>query len=298
MITKLLPCGKCALILLCTALLLGGCASTPEQLDIQRIVVFGDSNVDTGNLQRLAGSDEPLMNSWRGRNSNGPVVPDYLAEDLNAELKNYAVGGATSGDLNVVAGFFPAFKHVEFSGVSVQLNEFVKAERQFKRGDLVILWAGSNDIVQADRADKEALNRRIMSAVNNIETSLNRFYDLGARKVVVATRTARSMIGSEDDLNGRDLNRALTERLNNYLKPDYQVHVFDAYASIFDMAANPSKYGFSAEAVNALCVDIPDCKSERFETGLELANTYINWDFPHKTTRVHRIMADQILKML
>ena len=54
--------------------------------------------------------------NWRGRNSNGPTIPEYVAKELGAKLVNYGVSGATTGPTNVV-GRLPAFRSMETTGL-------------------------------------------------------------------------------------------------------------------------------------------------------------------------------------
>ncbi len=265
---------------------------------IKRLVVFGDSNVDTGNLQALSNSDEPLMNSWKGRSSNGPVVTEYLAENLGVELLSFAVGGATTGDENVVSRFFPEFTAAAQTGVMKQIEKFARTDTHFRKSDLVIVWAGSNDIVQVERSNEAELKAKIANAADNLSAAIKALYDLGAQQIVVATRTVRAVYASEDDLNGRDLNKEIKRVVSEFVVPQgLSLRLFDAYSSIEDMVLNPERYGFSKD-VSDLCTESKACASEVFEQGLEIANKHINWDYPHKTTRVHQLMGLQLAEQI
>ncbi len=267
------------------ALLLTACASPPDITTVSRLVVFGDSNVDTGNLQRLIG-DQPMPNSWRGRNCNGPVVSEYLAEQLDARLLTYAVGGATTGKRNLVADLYPDLAHIRDTGVIQQIDQFEREQHRLSGNDLVLVWAGSNDIFQVPT---DELARHVATAAGNLEGILERLNRLGAKHIVVATRTVRSQRGSLDDLNGRELNQAFHSVVDQY-DGAARVRLFDAYATISDMIQQPRRYGMRSDP-EALCVDSPSCSAERYDSGLTIANRYINWDFAHKTTRTHQLMA-------
>jgi phospholipase/lecithinase/hemolysin len=67
-----------------------------RSLDISRLVVFGDSLSDNGNLFKLTG--EPAPPYWEGRFSNGPTYAEQLAKQLGARLDDRAFGGATASD--------------------------------------------------------------------------------------------------------------------------------------------------------------------------------------------------------
>src|SRR5688572_20221274 len=70
------------------------------------VVVFGDSTVDTGNLNLATGGAVAGPPYFSGRFSNGPAWVEVLAERLGLEAPapcliggtNYAWGGAETGD--------------------------------------------------------------------------------------------------------------------------------------------------------------------------------------------------------
>jgi phospholipase/lecithinase/hemolysin len=99
-------------------------------------------------------------------------------------------------------------------------------------------------------------------------------------------------LASTDNLNGVALNSAiksLIQTLDPLLAAD--VRVFDAYASIVAMMTNPSTYGFTQ--TTALCINNP--LNDGCPTDLAVAKGYIQWDAAHKTTRVHELMAQEIV---
>jgi phospholipase/lecithinase/hemolysin len=270
-----------------------GAAAAPA---IQRVVVFGDSNVDDGNLYRLTRDRYPAPPRWRGRESDGPVVVEYLAKDLKATLEDHAVSGATTGDSNIIARI-PMLGRLAATGMSAQIDAFLAQGGTLGETDLVVLWAGSNDIFGVKREDRAALESRIAAAVANLRTAVNRLYADGGRHFVVATRTPRQELGSDNDLNGVDLNHAILAMVDQLAdEVRHTVILYDDYAAIADMVKNPSAYGFKETA--ALCVDVPACAVQNIDTDMSVADTYINWDAYHKTTHVHKLMAGQIRGLL
>lgn len=285
---------------LAAAFLIAGCAGPQKAAmttPVARLVVLGDSNVDNGNLLRMTRNEVPPAPNWQGRNSNGPNVVEYLAKSLNAKLDNYAVSGADTGSGNVVAKISPPHAYVEKSGVAVQLQDLVASNARFGPGDLVVLWAGSNDIFGVKRAERSALDQRIATAAVNIESTIAKLHSMGAQRFLVANRTPREALGTENDLNGIDLNNAVSVAvMQARAKTGADVRLYDAYSAIADMMKNPSKYGFKEP--NALCWSVPACANDSFEKGLSVGSTYVNWDAAHKTTRVHQLMAEQIAQMV
>lgn len=279
-----------AALLAGTAVLLAGCATTPAQ--VQRVVVLGDSNVDTGNLYRLSGEKIPGPPNWKGRNSNGPNVAEYLAEKLGAKLESHAVSGATTGEGNIVPLVVPGYSHLEKTGVAAQVDALAASGARFGPQDLIIVWAGSNDIFGAKRSDRADLDRRISSAAANVERTIDRMRAMGAQRFVVANRTPREVLGSENDLNGQDLNKAIAEAVTRAkARTGADIRLFDAYGVIARMMANPQEYGFKDS--RGLCMSVPACAQDS-----AVGATYVNWDGAHKTTRVHQILADQLVRLL
>ncbi len=282
------------------ALVLAGCgggSSDNAPPPIARVVALGDSNIDNGNLLRLSGGAFPAQPNWQGRNSNGPNVVEYLAKGLNATLDDYAVSGATTRQGNIVPDNTVPGVILSRTGVAGQVADLEKAGAHFTESDLVVLWAGSNDIYGVQRADRATLDQRIATAAGNIQSAIDKLGGLGARRFLVANRTPREALGTDNDLNGVDLNKAIDAAVAQARsKTGADVRLYDAYGAIADMMKNPGTYGF--KEVNTLCWNVPACANDPYAGGLPVANTYVNWDGAHKTTRVHQLMAEQITQML
>ena len=262
-----------------------------------KLIVFGDSNVDSGvesefSLFNLVGGLLPAPPNVGGRSCNGPVVVEYAADLLGVPLENYGVGGATTGEINLVGLLIPGVPDMAVnSGVLSQLQWFEdslrkrKARKRAKKA-LYVLWAGSNDLFGATEED---LSPRINNALENIETALVKLSDFGARNILVANRTPRPEYDETNNVNGVIFNarlRLLVQLLNQELRPNIQI--FEAFDLISDMTYDPGNYGFVE--TTARCSFNDDCISDP-----AISDTYITWDDAHKTTKVHEIMADALV---
>jgi len=69
-----------------------------EPADISTLVVFGDSLSDNGNLFKQFGISLPF--AWEGRDSNGPVYAEQLAQLLGVQLDDRAFAGAEASDFS------------------------------------------------------------------------------------------------------------------------------------------------------------------------------------------------------
>lgn len=283
-------------LLVLFGLVLGGCASPPS-FAVKRLIVVGDSTVDNGNLLRITGGKVPAPPNWRGRNTNGPTVVEYVAKDLGAELMDYAVSGATSGRSNIVPALVPGTDMASRTGLLDQIDGLSARNARFRPGDTAIIWAGSNDIFGVQRKDRDLVTSRIAASGRNIEESIRQLNAMGVTRFVVANRTPREALDSENDLNGKDLNREIAlAAARAAAATQVQVQVFDAYDAVAEMMSNPSRYGISEP--RSLCIQAPACAAGNPDHPSEISNTYVNWDASHKTTRVHRHMADKLLSLL
>ena len=269
-----------------------GSVPTHANPSFSAVIVFGDSNVDSGEAQEnslynLSGGIFNGPPNVGGRNCNGPVVVEYVADILGVSLLDFGVSGARTGLTNLVYDFVP-IAAIQFTGVLSQIDMFKETLRNNKADSqaLYIYWAGSNDLFGATPDDVSA---RVSTALDNIETALKTLTDLGARYILVATRTIRPEYYSENNVNGMVLNgrlRTLVQDLNEELKASIQI--FEAFDLITDMTYNPAAYGF-VETTD-LCISNPACIDNPI-----VSDTYITWDAAHKTTRTHEVLANELV---
>jgi phospholipase/lecithinase/hemolysin len=254
------------------------------------VVVFGDSNVDNGNLAAAGAALGVVVNpppNYGGRNNNGAVVVEYLANDLGIPLHDYAFSGATTGT-GTAFGIIP--------NTLTQITDYLSANRGHADPNaLYVYWAGSNDLLDIltnEPLPPATIGPAITNALDNVNTALADLSDAGATNVLVANRTPRNDLTSQDDANGVAFNSALASDLPS-VGVSANVSVFDDYSLIADMITDPSKYGFVHTLPTDTCIDIPACA-----TDLSVASQYVFWDDAHKTTRVHELLADAIVEQV
>ena len=105
----------------------------------KRLVVFGDSLSDSGNLFGLTGFP-PAPFYWMGRFSNGPTWVENLASYLDAPLENYAVAGANTDDTNN-QGPFPGIRAQIGNSTTGYISTHPVADDRV----LYVIWGGAND---------------------------------------------------------------------------------------------------------------------------------------------------------
>lgn len=114
---------------------------------INRLVVFGDSLLDNGNIMKTL--DIPGKPYHDGRFSNGLVSTEVLAQMLAKDQKlseikhkNYAIGGALTHGTNPSS----LLRFHSFS-VSEQIIRFENEEGRFADDDLVVINGGANNFM-------------------------------------------------------------------------------------------------------------------------------------------------------
>ncbi|KAF0450888.1 gdsl family lipase [Gigaspora margarita] len=96
-----------------------------------KLIAFGDSHTDNGNVYYLTNKQWPSETSYMGRYCDGKVWVEYLAEFLNIELVNYAFGGATV-DSNFIQGVTGPNKD-KVPGIKQQIEAFISANTKSKQ---------------------------------------------------------------------------------------------------------------------------------------------------------------------
>src|SRR5262245_38599582 len=127
---------------------------------ISRMVVFGDSLSDTGNLKRrlLIFPNSPY---WFGRFANGPNWTEFLAERTGLAVQNQAYGGAVAvkhDDVpseNIVATIQQGAQFFLTGSVTNQVKDHL--ERDLRGGGVqqpgevvYVLWGGANDYISKE----------------------------------------------------------------------------------------------------------------------------------------------------
>lgn len=288
---------------------LAACATTDASArrEVSQLVFIGDSNLDIGRAmtERDGNPKDGKVvppNTVGKRYSNAEILPEFLSQRLGLSQVNYAWGGATSGLTNI-AGSADAVD-MRDTGLLAQMTEFETAlgGKPADAHALYMVMAGSNDLAAVDKADQAAIDKAIAGALANLRASVTKLDALGAKFIVVGTRTPRPILSDHDrateepnadaknDAAGRQLNNAIKQLvadLDRELGAD--VEVYDFYADIRDVIANTERYGlapYSAEP-SAYC----SAKGQTTD-----CSKLINYDNAHKTSAVHAILADKFIR--
>ena len=119
---------------------------------VERIVAFGDSLSDDGNLFELLGIPRPAPYP-QGRFSDATHFVDTMAKILNVPIDNFAIGGAFTGNGNIngaeIPGFVTEYQSFLAGGGPAA---FPRVSGQFSATDLVVVSIGGNDARAYERS--------------------------------------------------------------------------------------------------------------------------------------------------
>ena len=119
---------------------------------VDRIVAFGDSYADDGNLFELLGIARPPVYG-NGRFSNGTNFVDTMAQLLGVPVDNFAIGGAFTGNGNIngpgIPGFVTEYQSFLAGGGPAA---FPRVSGSFDSNDLAVVSIGGNDARAYERS--------------------------------------------------------------------------------------------------------------------------------------------------
>ncbi|APC92086.1 MULTISPECIES: SGNH/GDSL hydrolase family protein [Francisella] len=285
---------------------------------INRLVVFGDSLLDNGNIMKTL--DIPGMPYHEGRFSNGLVSTEVLAQMLAKDQqvqeivhKNYAIGGALTHGPNPSS----LLRYHSFA-VSEQIVRFENEEGRFADDDLVVINGGANNFMFMLYKEIPYINLvpkfRVARDLNKI---VRKAIKMGAKNIILwnipdVTRAPaykdylsnwvgkffKTYMQVNINLQNGLLRNRVTEL--QLLFPNVNLKLFDFYTLLNDCVDNPAKYGF--ENVIDVCVDSyggADCLGN-IQYDIEIIGDpekYLCWDYCHPTAKANRVVANKMFEL-
>jgi phospholipase/lecithinase/hemolysin len=213
---------------------------------VTRIVAFGDSFADDGNIFELVGAKPPLLYP-KGRFSDGLNFVDAMGEALKVPIANFALGGAVTG---------PGSPTLRPAGLDLQTRAFLsggggpafpRVSGRFAAGDLVVISIGGNDARRFQKSfgtapDAQAVARGIAAVPAAAERSVAQA--LGAVDSLVAAGAKRILF------LGGDVGR-LPEARGKTFAP-----IGTAFSAHYNHGVRTALAGYSARGVKATWVDL------------------------------------------
>jgi outer membrane lipase/esterase len=273
---------------------MGAMASTASAQTYNRLVVFGDSLSDNGNLYAISG--QPTSPPYfQGRFSNGPVFTELLG--FNAG--RFTAGAPVTGSVNYAFGGARTDTAASPPGMRNQLSAYTGAGGTFGRNDLVSVLGGANNIFQAfptaaaSANPTGAMQTVVNAAATDVNFIVNDIATRGAGTILVSNLPRLgitpqfSALGANAaalaDFSGQQFNSALLSRLMTTAgaQPNTNIILMDLYKISDPLAANPARFGLTN--VTQSCFNgVTVCSNP---------DGYLYWDGVHPTAAGHRLIA-------
>lgn len=264
------------------------------QAPISEIVVFGDSNVDTGNLFLATGGVVAGPPYAAGRFSNGPVWVEVLAGELGLPAPapslvggtNYAWGGAETGS---------GLSFFDTPNVGLQIDLFLADRGGLVGDELIVVAAGGNDLIWQEPFSPSQAAKKLADQIERLAAAGGRtflipnLFAIGDAPLVAGTADA-------DELNtlGAHFNKKLTKELDDLDEGlDITILTLDLASVMGAIRLDPEAFGLtnvSDPACPGCGIGLPD--PDAGDTVVPNPDEYLWWDFIHLTRVVHAVMGE------
>jgi outer membrane lipase/esterase len=278
-----------------TALGLVLMASTAQAQQYSRIVSFGDSLSDNGNLFGLTGNPPFPYNR---RFTNDLVWSEYLfgaqgnpflTGNVSGNV-NLAFGGALSNSAANLNGPIP--------GTPTQIGTFLALGGRFGANDVVSLWAGANNLLQATPGGEAAA---AVGAATDVSNQVRQLAGAGARTILVMNLPALGStplnVGQPQAPGASFISGLFNSTLASGLtaaaaaNPGANVISIPVDQIFSAILAAPGSFGLSN--VTQQCILVAACVGNPAARG-----AFLFWDGVHPTNTGHQIIAASVQEYL
>lgn len=257
-----------------------------------RLVVFGDSLSDNGNLYLATGGSTPASPPYgAGRFSNGPV----FTERLGFNAANFM--GPVTGSINYAFGGARTDSQAQPLGMRLQLAQYQQRGGTFGANDLVSVLGGANNIFQglpaagASTNPTGAITPVALGAASDMNFIVNSIAQAGAGTVLVTNLPKLSLTpqfratpaAPLADFAVTTFNGALLTGLNATAaaRPGTNIIMMDLFKVGDVISGNPSAVGVSN--VTQPCFNgVTVCSNP---------DSYFYFDGVHPTAKGHEVIA-------
>jgi outer membrane lipase/esterase len=275
----------------------GVAASAASAQTYDRLVVFGDSLSDNGNVYAATGGTTPTSPPYfQGRFSNGPVFTELLGFDLGL----FTAGDPVTGSIDYAFGGARTDNTANPPGMRNQLLAYTGAGGTFGANDLVSILGGANNIFQAVPGAAASPNPTgvigpvATAAAADIDFIVDSVAGAGAGTILVGNLPNLAITPQFNqgpaapaaplaNYAGTTFNGAL---LNNLLataadRPNTNIIMMDLFKIGTTLAADPARFGLT-NATDSCFNGVTACANP---------DGYLYWDGVHPTAAGHRLIA-------
>jgi phospholipase/lecithinase/hemolysin len=295
-----------------------GTAAPAAGIHLQ-VVSFGDSLSDAGTYAPIAS----VVGGGRFTTNPGQVwsqgVAQYYGDTLSAaytidvghNLKaqggmGYAEGGATvATPANLYSFLTDVIGDIEMP-VNQQVSSYLAAHGSFNSNQLVLVWAGSNDVLRAGAVPAAAAT--VQTAASALAQIVGQIVQNGASHVVLVNvpnvgLSPKGIAQPDGGANLTQLSQMFNDSLNAALQAgglQGKVIQVDSYAWVNQVVANFQANGFTVSNTAVACdpSKTPHQTSLLCSPGTYVASnadqTYMFADDLHPTTHLHTLFAQYV----
>lgn len=242
-----------------------------------RIVAFGDSYADIGNVFRISGQPFPTVYPT-GRFSGGTNYVDSLSAIFGVEQVNFAIGGAlagpgNTGTNNISSPALPGFQFEVQSFLAGGGGPFPTVTPRFNPRDLLTVSIGGNDARLYELTPGSTVAGaapRAAVTVADATRGLDALIGAGARNLLFLAGDVGDLpevrgtpVAAVGSAFSQAFNRGIQSPLARYADGGVLVHYLDLKLIGDRVRANPGAFGLtSADACPAACVTNPALQSQ------------------------------------
>ena len=294
-------------------------AASPAGGIVLQVVSFGDSLSDVGTYAPIAS----VVGGGRFTTNPGQVwtldVAQYYGDTLTAAYTidatkklsaqgglGYAEGGATVATPANLNNFLVGVIGDVEMPVTEQVSRYLSEHGSFNAGQLVLVWAGANDVLRAGALPAAAPT--IQTAANALAQVVGQIVSGGATHVVLVNvpnvgLSPKGLAASDGGANLTQLSQLFNDDLTSVLQANglqSKVIEVDSYTWLNQLIANFQANGFSVSNTGQACdpSKTPDDTSllcsPRTYVASNADQTYMFADDLHPTTHVHTLFAQYV----
>ncbi len=238
-----------------TALSGAGTGALAQSLNFSKLVVFGDSLSDTGNIAVI---DLPPP-YFRNRISDGPVAVDFIANSIgsNADSSRHFFGSPRGFNYAVSGGNILGSDREDLEQqVSTHLQ---RVNQSTDENALYVIIMGGNDLRDIRSiTDSGIAAQRINAVASQLDAQINRLVEAGATSFLIANvpnigripetlqrQSSDPTISSRAESYVGSYNSAFARVVDKYRqRSDLAVSSFDLFQALENILNNASDLGF------------------------------------------------------